>query len=104
MASEASSVPDAAASGSGNGDGSAMPGGTSAAAAAHANMHFDTTTGKWMYEDAETGQEYEWNVQANAWALAMSEEMVEAQQKAYSVAGVDEAVSVVRVTRRARGY
>ena len=59
---------------------------------AHPNMHFDTQAGKWMFEDAETGQEYEWNTTANAWLPVMDEEMLEAQQKAYSVQGVDETV------------
>ena len=60
--------------------------------AAHANMHFDTQTGKWMYENTETGQEYEWNTVANAWAPVADEEELKEQQAAYSVAGVDEEV------------
>lgn len=60
--------------------------------AAHANMHFDTQTGKWMYENTETGQEYEWNTVANAWAPVADEEELKKQQAAYSVAGVDEEV------------
>ena len=61
--------------------------------AAHPNMHYDTQAGKWMYENAETGQEYEWNTTANAWLPVLDGDMLEAQQKAYSVQGVDEAVS-----------
>lgn len=60
---------------------------------ADANMHFDTTTGKWMYENTETGQEFEWNTAANAWVPVADEEELKKQQAAYSVAGVDEEVS-----------
>lgn len=59
----------------------------------HPDMHLDTRTGKWVYEDAKTGQEYEWNTTANAWVPVVDDDLMEAQQKAYSVAGVDESVS-----------
>jgi hypothetical protein len=58
----------------------------------HANMHFDTQTNKWMYENTETGQEFEWNEVANAWVPVADEEELKKQQAAYSVAGVDEEV------------
>ena len=60
-------------------------------------MHFDTTSGKWMYEDLATGQEYEWNTVANAWVPVADEEELKKQQAAYSIAGVDESVRAHRV-------
>lgn len=59
-------------------------------------MHFDTQTGKWMYENTETGQEFEWNMVANAWVPVADEEELRKQQAAYSVAGVDEEVGLSR--------
>ena len=59
-------------------------------------MHFDTTSGKWMYEDLATGQEYEWNTVANAWVPVADEEELKKQQAAYSIAGVDESVRALR--------
>ena len=60
-------------------------------------MHFDTTSGKWMYEDLATGQEYEWNTVANAWVPVADEEELKKQQAAYSIAGVDESVGAHRI-------
>lgn len=61
--------------------------------AAQANMHYDVQGNKWIFENPETGEEMEWNEAANAWVPVLDEEVVKAQQAAYSVAGVDEAVS-----------
>lgn len=57
-------------------------------------MHFDVQSGKWFYENAETGQEFEWNAVANAWVPIVEEDVLQAQQAAYSVQGVDESVSL----------
>jgi hypothetical protein len=57
------------------------------------DMHLDTQTGKWMFEDPQTGQEFEWNEAANAWLPVVEDDLVKQQQAAYSVAGVDESVS-----------
>lgn len=61
------------------------------------NMHFDTTAGKWIYENPETGQELEWNIAANAWLPVVDEDVLQAQQAAYKVEGVDDSVSWARV-------
>ncbi|BEJ14760.1 hypothetical protein CspHIS471_0405270 [Cutaneotrichosporon sp. HIS471] len=50
--------------------------------------HVDKTTGKWQYEDEETGQEYEWT--GKAWIPLLDDDLIKAQQSAYAVAGVDE--------------
>lgn len=57
------------------------------------DMHLDTTTGKWMFENPETGEEFEWNEVANAWLPVVDDESVKRQQAAYAVQGVDESVS-----------
>lgn len=57
------------------------------------DMHLDTTTGKWMFEDPQTGQEFEWNEAANAWLPVVEDDLIKQQQAAYSVQGVDETVS-----------
>ncbi|KAL1406055.1 hypothetical protein Q8F55_007738 [Vanrija albida] len=51
-------------------------------------VHFDKTSGKWQYEDEQTGSEYEWNGQA--WLPILDQSLIQAQQAAYSVQGVDE--------------
>lgn len=63
------------------------------------NMHRELETGRWLYENPETGEEYEWNTAANAWMAVMSEEERKAQQQAYSVNGVDESVRASSRTR-----
>jgi len=57
------------------------------------DMHLDTQTGKWMFEDPQTGQEFEWNEAANAWLPVVEDDLIKLQQAAYSVKGVDETVS-----------
>lgn len=55
--------------------------------------YFDRQSGKWMVEDA-SGTELEWDANRNAWVPALTEDVVKAQQAAYSVAGVDEEAPV----------
>jgi hypothetical protein len=93
---EASAAPIAAAGPSTNaarpaaGPGAA-PGGSGMGAPPE--MHLDTTTGKWMFENPQTGEEFEWNEAANAWLPVVDDDLIKKQQAAYSVAGVDEEVS-----------
>lgn len=77
-------------------NGAAQTDDATAAFASDPNMHFDTQTKRWLYENPESGQEFEWNIAAKAWLPVMTDEEREAQQKAYSVAGVDESVSCAR--------
>ncbi|WVW79218.1 hypothetical protein I302_101184 [Kwoniella bestiolae CBS 10118] len=60
-------------------------------------VHFDKTAGKWQYED-DDGTEYEWAGQA--WIPLINEELLKAQQAAYSVAGVDESTPANAVLAR----
>ncbi|BGP20206.1 hypothetical protein JCM10213_005939 [Rhodosporidiobolus nylandii] len=76
------------------------PGGPSSVAAPAANdglpppePYFDREAGKWMVEDRE-GNELEWDAARNAWVPALTDEVLKAQQAAYSVAGVDEEAPV----------
>lgn len=61
------------------------------------DMHLDTQTGKWMFEDPQTGQEFEWNEAANAWLPVVEDDLIKQQQAAYSVQGVDETVSATLI-------
>ncbi|GAA6017775.1 hypothetical protein JCM10207_000496 [Rhodosporidiobolus poonsookiae] len=51
--------------------------------------YFDRASGKWMVEDQQ-GNELEWDDSRKAWVPALTDEVLKAQQAAYSVAGVDE--------------
>lgn len=87
-----------AASASGTGDASSSTAGPGAQPGRSGmgnppDMHLDTTTGKWMFEDPQTGQEFEWNEAANAWLPVVEDDLIKQQQAAYSVQGVDETVS-----------
>nr|KIR45643.1 HIV Tat-specific factor 1 [Cryptococcus bacillisporus CA1280] len=53
-------------------------------------VSFDQVSGKWQYED-DDGTEHEWN--GTAWIPIIDDELVKAQQAAYSVPGVDESTS-----------
>ncbi|KAJ9105238.1 hypothetical protein QFC21_001603 [Naganishia friedmannii] len=78
--------------------------GTSSAAPSHPlrqdfstdpRVHFDQTAGKWQYEDDVTGQDFEWNEPGQAWMPVISDDLIRAQQAAYSVEGVDENAEIV---------
>ncbi|KAE8543421.1 hypothetical protein D1P53_000132 [Cryptococcus gattii VGV] len=64
-------------------------------------VSFDQVSGKWQYEDDE-GTEHEWN--GTAWIPIIDDELVKAQQAAYSVPGVDESTpsnaAIAREERR----
>ena len=66
------------------------------------NMHFDTQSGKWIFENPETGEELEWNIAANAWMPVVDDEVLAAQQAAYAVDGVDESVGPISQSGRRR--
>ncbi|GJN94356.1 hypothetical protein Rhopal_007430-T1 [Rhodotorula paludigena] len=51
--------------------------------------YFDRQLGKWCCEDRD-GNELEWDAARNAWVPAITEDVLKAQQAAYSVEGVDE--------------
>ncbi|GAA5917803.1 hypothetical protein JCM6882_004551 [Rhodosporidiobolus microsporus] len=55
--------------------------------------YFDQQSGKWMVEDRD-GNELEWDQARNAWVPALTDEVLKAQQAAYSVEGVDESAPV----------
>ncbi|GAA5863572.1 hypothetical protein JCM8547_007288 [Rhodosporidiobolus lusitaniae] len=55
--------------------------------------YYDQQSGKWMVEDRD-GNELEWDQARNAWVPALTEEVLKAQQAAYSVEGVDETAPV----------
>ncbi|POY75486.1 hypothetical protein BMF94_1388 [Rhodotorula taiwanensis] len=63
--------------------------------------YFDRQAGKWMVEDP-SGAELEWDTARNAWVPVLSDEVVKAQQAAYSVAGVDEEEPVAAPTKEDR--
>ncbi|GAA5982882.1 hypothetical protein JCM11641_002616 [Rhodosporidiobolus odoratus] len=72
----------------------AGPSSVAAPAAGHApEPYFSRETGKWTVEDKE-GNELEWDSNRNAWVPALTEEVLKAQQAAYSVDGVDEEAPV----------
>ncbi|KAF8325274.1 uncharacterized protein EI90DRAFT_2186841 [Cantharellus anzutake] len=60
---------------------------------------FDTVSGKWQYE-ADDGTELEYDTVARAWVPLVEEDLLKAQQAAYSVAGVDEEAPAAPVLKR----
>lgn len=97
QSTSAASVPSGSSS---NGNGAATAPGQASQSAPAGNtfrsedMHFDSVSGKWMVEDPVSGKEFEWNVAANAWLEVVEDDLIKAQQAAYSVQGVDESVSL----------
>ncbi|GAA6019170.1 hypothetical protein JCM8202_000920 [Rhodotorula sphaerocarpa] len=69
-----------------------MTASTDAGTAPAPEPYFDRQAGKWMVEDAN-GVELEWDTGRSAWVPVLTEEVIKAQQAAYSVAGVDEEAS-----------
>ncbi|OBZ68180.1 Splicing factor U2AF-associated protein 2 [Grifola frondosa] len=83
---------------------SALAGGSSAEAQAAAfaddpRVHFDRTVGTWRFEN-EDGSELEYDAVKGAWVPVLDEDLVKAQQAAYSVAGVDEETPAAPVLKR----
>ncbi|KAJ8468600.1 hypothetical protein ONZ51_g9532 [Trametes cubensis] len=71
-------------------------------AAAFANdprVHFDRTAGTWRFEQ-DDGTELEYDAAKGAWVPVLDEDLVKAQQAAYSVAGVDEETPAAPVLKR----
>ncbi|KAM5531255.1 hypothetical protein V8D89_015056 [Ganoderma adspersum] len=73
-----------------------------AQAAAFANdprVHFDKTANTWRFEQ-DDGDELEYDAAKGAWVPLVDEELLKAQQAAYSVAGVDEEAPANPVLKR----
>ncbi|PWN20479.1 hypothetical protein BCV69DRAFT_294165 [Microstroma glucosiphilum] len=64
------------------------------------NISFSQVTGKWVYEDPNTGVESEYDEQLGKWRQLVDEEEWKAQQGAYGVEGVDEDRPAAPVIRR----
>lgn len=62
-----------------------------AAFAEDPRVHFDRASGTWRLEN-DDGSELEYDSVKGVWVPVVDEELVKAQQAAYSVAGVDEEV------------
>ncbi|KAI0088025.1 hypothetical protein BDY19DRAFT_951560 [Irpex rosettiformis] len=62
-------------------------------------IHFDRTSGTWRFED-DDGSEMEYDGAKGAWVPVLSEDLLKAQQAAYSVAGVDEETPAAPVLAR----
>ncbi|CAL1707081.1 unnamed protein product [Somion occarium] len=70
-----------------------------AAFASDERIHFDRTSGTWKFED-DDGHELEYDVTKGAWIPLVDEDLVKAQQAAYSIAGVDEETPAAPVLKR----
>ncbi|KAI0081898.1 hypothetical protein K474DRAFT_1655770 [Panus rudis PR-1116 ss-1] len=62
-------------------------------------IHFDKTSGTWKFED-DDGTEMEYDTAKGSWVPVLDEDLVKAQQAAYSVPGVDEETPAAPVLRR----
>lgn len=60
---------------------------------------FNKVTGRWEYED-DNGQVYEKDQATEQWIEVVDEELMKAQQAAYSVPGVDENAPIVPVKKK----
>ncbi|KAF8492298.1 hypothetical protein JB92DRAFT_3003401 [Gautieria morchelliformis] len=70
-----------------------------AAFASDDRIHFSKTTGTWQFE-GDDGTEMEWDASKGAWVPLVDEDLVKAQQAAYSVPGVDEETPAAPVLKR----
>ncbi|KAL1942094.1 hypothetical protein VTO73DRAFT_6624 [Trametes versicolor] len=82
----------------------ALASGSSAEAQAAAfaddpRVHFDRTAGTWRFEQ-DDGTELEYDDEKGAWVPLLDEDLVKAQQAAYSIAGVDEETPAAPVLKR----
>ncbi|CAO1630829.1 unnamed protein product [Jaminaea pallidilutea] len=102
MASASSSSSSARGSAPAPGSGGAvMPvGGIPPAASTDPNIHFDQTSGKWQWEDPNTGEEWEYEEEMQKWRRVVDDDQVRQQQDAYSVRGVDEETPAQAEMRR----
>ncbi|PCH43874.1 hypothetical protein WOLCODRAFT_138648 [Wolfiporia cocos MD-104 SS10] len=72
-----------------------------AAFAEDPRVHFDRASGTWRFEN-DDGSELEYDAAKGAWVPVVDEELVKAQQAAYSVAGVDEETPAAPVLKRTK--
>jgi len=72
-----------------------------AAFSADPRYHFDRESGTWRFEN-DDGEELEYDEQKQVWKPVVDEDLVKAQQAAYSVAGVDEETPVAPVLARTK--
>ncbi|KAK7692633.1 hypothetical protein QCA50_004266 [Cerrena zonata] len=70
-----------------------------AAFASDERIHFDRTSGTWRFEDEE-GHEFEYDSVKGKWSALLDDDLVRAQQAAYSIAGVDESTPAAPVLKR----
>ncbi|KAI0675135.1 hypothetical protein C8Q78DRAFT_966068 [Trametes maxima] len=82
----------------------ALASGSSAEAQAAAfaddpRVHFDRNAGTWRFEQ-DDGTELEYDASKGAWVPIVDEDLLKAQQAAYSVAGVDEEAPAAPVAKR----
>ncbi|EJU04273.1 splicing factor u2af-associated protein 2 [Dacryopinax primogenitus] len=64
-------------------------------------VYMDRVTGTWRFEDDdEEGTEMEWDAKKRNWVPVIDEDLVRAQQAAYSVQGVDESAPAAPVLAR----
>ncbi|TBU49460.1 hypothetical protein BD309DRAFT_909676 [Dichomitus squalens] len=62
-------------------------------------VHYDKTAGTWRFEQ-DDGTELEYDAAKGAWVPVLDDELVKAQQAAYSVVGVDEEAPAAPVLKR----
>ncbi|KAH7339690.1 hypothetical protein B0J17DRAFT_570229 [Rhizoctonia solani] len=62
-------------------------------------IHFSKETGAWHFE-ADDGKEMRWDASKNVWVEVVDDDLVKAQQAAYSVEGVDEETPAAPVLAR----
>ncbi|KAH9946981.1 hypothetical protein B0H21DRAFT_741200 [Amylocystis lapponica] len=86
------SIPPTAVAGSSEAD-------QAAAFADDPRIHFDRASGTWRLEN-DDGSELEYDAAKGTWVAIVDEDLVKAQQAAYSVAGVDEATPAAPVLAR----
>ncbi|THH27841.1 hypothetical protein EUX98_g6337 [Antrodiella citrinella] len=72
-----------------------------AAFAADPRIHYDRASGSWRLED-EDGNESEYDPAKGMWVPLVDEDLVKAQQAAYSVDGVDEEIPAAPILKRAK--
>ncbi|TCD64161.1 hypothetical protein EIP91_004474 [Steccherinum ochraceum] len=72
-----------------------------AAFASDPRIHFDRSAGSWRFED-DNGNEFEYDAAKGSWVSLVDEDLLKAQQAAYSVAGVDEETPAAPVLKRAK--
>lgn len=72
-----------------------------AAFSADPRYHFDRPSGTWRFEN-DDGDELEYDEQKQVWKAVVDDDLVKAQQAAYSIAGVDEETPAAPVLARSK--